>query len=209
MNNQIELYVNKKFDIMKIIKMVLKRKGWGDNYTLYSTPTHEIIANMVSYDFENRYALFRIRVNQKGGSGYYSNTLTIYTHRDDYTVKFINNLLLKKIVTTLGDYRQSIFEEEASDLYPYTGFWYKSQEEKIEEFGLEEKVKKIKGSDLDDDEKNDLIEHVINREESKYNDNHCFKPRARYVEKTLKKDDREPQILALITEIKDELNKNK
>ena len=63
--NELELYVNKKFDILKIIKMVLKRKGWGETYTLYSTPTHEVLIVMQSYDFEDKYATFKIKINEK------------------------------------------------------------------------------------------------------------------------------------------------
>lgn len=206
MNNQIELYVNKKFDIMKIIKMVLKRKGWGENYTLYSTPTHEVIANMVSYDFEGRYATFRIRVNQKGGSGYYSNALDIYTNREDYTVQFINQLLLKRIVTTLNDYRKSIFEKEASDLYPYIYRYEKDDEEWIEQFGLEEKINKVKALDIDDDELEEMIDSIISKAVDKYEDKTVYKPRDKYV-KTMVESNKEPQILALIDEITIELNK--
>lgn len=206
MNNQIELYVNKKFDIMKIIKMVLKRKGWGENYTLYSTPTHEVITNMVSYDFEGRYAIFRIRVNEKGGSGYYSNILSIYTHREDYTVQFINNLLLKKIITTLEDYRKSIFEKEASDLYPYIYKYQKEDEEWIELFGIQEKIDKVKALDIDKEEIEEMIDSIISKEVDKYEDKIVYKPRTKYVN-TMMESNKEPQILALINEITEELNK--
>lgn len=94
--NELELYVNKKFDIIKIIKMVLKRKDWGKTYTLYSTPTHEVLIVMQSYNFKDKYATFEIKINEKNGSGYYSSDLNIYTDREDYTVDFINKLLLKK-----------------------------------------------------------------------------------------------------------------
>ena len=207
MNNQIDLYVNKKFDIMKIIKMVLKRKGWGENYTLYSTPTHEVIANMVSYDFEERYATFRIRVNQKGGSGYYSNTLLIYTHREDYTVSFINKLLLKRIVTTLNDYRKSIFEKEAADLYPYIHKHQKEDEEWIELFGIQEKIDKVKALDIDDEDIEEMIDSIIYKEINKYEDKTVYKPRAKYVN-TMMESNKEPQILALIEEIEEELKKD-
>ena len=44
--NNIELYKNKKFDVLNIISMVFKRKQWGKIHTLYSTPTHDVLTVM-------------------------------------------------------------------------------------------------------------------------------------------------------------------
>lgn len=202
--NQLELYVNKKFDILKIIKMVLKRKGWGETYTLYSTPTHEVLIVMQSYDFEDKYATFKIKINEKNGSGYYSNTLKIYTDREDYTLKFINKLLLKVIKSYLFNYRRSIFESEASELYPYVWESDKSDEEWIEEFGLQEKVNKINQLDINDDEKEELIETLISKQFSKYKDRVCYEPRNKYLQNALESNKEKP-ILDLIEEIEKEL----
>ena len=76
---QVDLYVNKKFDILKVINLVLKRKDWGKSYTLYKTPTHEVIAQMSSYNFNDRYATFDIKVNEINGNNYYSSYINIYT----------------------------------------------------------------------------------------------------------------------------------
>ncbi len=203
--NNIELYVNKKFDILKVIKMVLKRKCWGETYTLYSTPAHEVLAVMKSYDFENQYATFTLKINEKLGNGYDNTTLDIYTNREDYTVEFINKLLLKRIIRLLADYRESIFRREAGNNYPYTALWEKSEEEWIEQFGLEEKVNEIDNLNFDNDEKETLIETLLDKNLDDYNHEHCYVPRDKYVEKALDSD-REKPILDLIKEIEEELD---
>lgn len=206
--NSIELYTNKKFNILKIIEMVLKRKDWGKTYTLYSTPTHEVLAIMSSYNFEDRYARFKIKINEKNGSGYYSNELNIYTDREDYTVKFINKLLLKTIISYLNAYRRSIFEDESYKLYPYV---YRSSEDDeywIKEFGLEEKVEKINSSTLSDEDKKDLIDTLIDKKFSDYDNKITYEPRRKYIENAMNSD-REPQVLELIEEIKKELEEIK
>lgn len=202
--NELELYINKKFDILKIIEMVLKRKGWGETYTLYSTPTHEVLAVMQSYNFEGRYATFKIKINEKNGSGYYSDTLNIYTDREDYTINFINKLLLKKIRTYLGEYRKSIFEKEASELFPYLWTSDKSNEEWIEIFDLQEKVDKINSLEIEEKDKQDIIESLIDKEFSQYENDYCYKPRETYIKNALESD-REKPILDLIEEINKEL----
>ena len=95
---QLTLYVNKKFDILKIIKLVLKRKDWGKTYTLYKTTTHEVLTQMRSYNFNDKYATFDIIINEINGPGYYSSQINIYTNREDYTLDFINKLFIKNII---------------------------------------------------------------------------------------------------------------
>ena len=63
---QIDLYVNKKFDVIKIIKLVLKRKDWGKTYTLYKTTTHEVLTQMRSYNFTDKYATFDSKMPSRG-----------------------------------------------------------------------------------------------------------------------------------------------
>ena len=202
--NELELYVNKKFDILKIIKMVLKRKGWGETYTLYSTPTHEVLISMELYNFQDKYATFKVKINEKNGDGYYSNTLNIYTDREDYTLKFVNRLLLKTIKSYLSNYRKNIFENEASKLYPYIWQSDKPNDEWIEKFGLQEKVDKINSLDIDEEDKEEMIDSLISKKVSKYEDEVCYEPRYKYVEMALESD-REKQILDLIEEIKKDL----
>ena len=104
---QLDLYVNKKFDVIKIIKLVLKRKDWGKTYTLYKTTTHEVLTQMRSYNFTDKYATFDIKINEINGDGYYSSQVNIYTDREDYTIDFINKLFLKSIISALNNYRHS------------------------------------------------------------------------------------------------------
>lgn len=158
---QIELYVNKKFDILKIIKLVLKRKDWGKTYTLYKTTTHEVLTQMRSYNFNDKYATFDIKVNEINGDGYYSSQVNIYTDREDYTIDFINKLFLKSIISALNNYRQHIFEEETYKLFPYIYRSDKDDSEWIELLNLENKVSKVNSTDLSDEEKEDLIDAII------------------------------------------------
>ena len=202
---QIDLYVNKKFDIIKIIKLVLKRKDWGKTYTLYKTTTHEVLTQMRSYNFTAKYATFDIKINEINGSGYYSSQVNIYTDREDYTINFINKLFLKSIISALNNYRQHIFEEEAYKLFPYIYRFNKTDEEWITLLNLENKISKVNSMDLSDDEKQDLIDSIINKALSKYENEVTYEPREKYIKEALASN-REHYILDLITEIRGELN---
>ncbi len=202
---QIDLYVNKKFDVIKIIKLVLKRKDWGKTYTLYKTTTHEVLTQMRSYNFTDKYATFDIKINEINGNGYYSSQVNIYTDREDYTVDFINNLFLKSIISTLNNYRQHIFEEEAYKLFPYVYRADKDDSEWIKLLNLEDKVSKINSTDLSNEEKEDLIDSIIDKALDKYEDEVTYEPRDKYIKEALASN-REQAILDLITEIRGELN---
>lgn len=201
---QVDLYVNKKFDILKVINLVLKRKDWGKSYTLYKTSTHEVIAQMRSYNFNDKYATFDIKVNEINGSNYYSSQVNIYTDREDYTIDFINNLFLKSIISALNNYRQHIFEDEAYKLFPYVYRSDKSDSEWITLLHLENKVSKVNSTDLSNEEKEDLIDAIIDKALDKYDDEVTFTPREKYMKEALASN-REQAILDLITEIKGEL----
>ena len=202
---QLDLYVNKKFDIIKIIKLVLKRKDWGKTYTLYKTTTHEVLTQMRSFNFNDKYATFDIKINEINGNGYYSSQVNIYTDREDYTIDFINNLFLKSIISALNNYRQHIFEEEAYKLFPYVYRIDKNDSEWIKLLNLEDKVSKINSTDLSNEEKEDLIDSIIDKALSKYEDEVTYEPREKYIKEALVSN-REQAILDLITEIRGELN---
>ena len=202
---QLDLYVNKKFDVIKIIELVLKRKDWGKTYTLYKTTTHEVLTQMRSYNFTDKYATFDIKINEINGSGYYSSQVNIYTDREDYTIDFINNLFLKSIISTLNKFRQHIFENEAYKLFPYVYRADKDDSEWIELLNLEDKVSKINNTDLSNEEKEDLIDAIIDKALDKYEDEVTYIPREKYIKEALASN-REQAILDLITEIRGELN---
>ena len=202
---QIDLYVNKKFDVIKIIKLVLKRKDWGKTYTLYKTTTHEVLTQMSSYNFKDKYATFDIKINEINGNGYYSSQVNICTDREDYTIDFINKLFLKSIISALKNYRQHIFEEEAYKLFPYIYRFNKTDEEWIKLLNLENKMSKINSTDLSNEEKEDLIDSIINKALSKYENEVTYEPREKYIKEALASN-REQAILDLITEIRGELN---
>ena len=202
---QVDLYVNKKFDILKVINLVLKRKDWGKSYTLYKTPTHEVIAQMSSYNFNDRYATFDIKVNEINGSNYYSSYINIYTDREDYTLNFINILFIKSVISTLNAYRQHIFEDEAYKLFPYVYRSDKSDSDWIKLLHLENKVSKVNSTDLSNEEKEDLIDAIIDKALLEYDNVVTYKPRDKYIKQALASN-REQAILDLITEIRGELN---
>lgn len=201
---QIDLYVNKKFDILKIINLVLKRKDWGKTYTLYKTTTHEVLTQMSSYNFNDRYATFDIKINEIHGSGYYSSQVNIYTDREDYTIDFINKLFLKSIISTLNNFRKHIFEEEAYKLFPYVYRSDKDDSEWIELLNLENKVSKVNSTDLSDEEKEDLIDAIIDKALDEYEDEVTYEPRDKYIKNAIESN-RESSVLNLINEIRGEL----
>lgn len=205
---QLKLYVNKKFDILKIIKLVLKRKDWGKTYTLYKTTTHEVLTQMRSYNFNDKYATFDIIINEINGSGYYSSQVNIYTNREDYTLDFINKLFIKNIISALNNYRTNIFEQEAYNLFPYIYRANKTDDEWIEILNLTDKVNEINNTNLSDDTKNNLIDLLIDNALGSYENKVTYIPRDKYVEQALKSD-RESSILNLIEELKTELNNKK
>lgn len=205
--NELQIYANKKFDILKVIKMVLKRKCWGEKYTLYSTPTHEVFTTMQLYNFEDRYALFKIVVNEKTGNGYYSDTLKIYTDREDYNLKFVNNLLLKTVKNNLKSYRKKVFETEAHDIFPYVWRSGKEDDEWIKQFKIQEEINKINDLTIDEETINQIIDDLIERKINEYETEFCFKKRDEYIENNLMSD-REKPILDLIEEIEKELREN-
>lgn len=202
---QIDLYVNKKFDVIKIINLVLKRKDWGKTYTLYKTPTHEVLTQMRSYNFNDKYATFDIKVNEINGNGYYSSQVNIYTNREDYTIDFINKLFLKSIISALNNYRKNIFEQEAYNLFPYIYRFNKTDKEWIKLLHLENKVNKINDMNLSDDEKHDLIDTIIDKALFKYENEVTYEPRDKYIKNAIESN-RESAILNLIDEIRGELN---
>lgn len=202
---QIDLYINKKFDVIKIIKLVLKRKDWGKTYTLYKTTTHEVLTRMRSYNFNDKYATFDIKVNEINGDGYYESQVNIYTDREDYTIDFINKLFLKSIISALNNYRKNVFEEEAYDLFPYIYRFNKTDEDWINLFHLENKVNEINNMDLSNEEKKDLIDAIIDKALSKYENKVIYEPREKYIKNAIESN-RESAILNLIYEIRGELN---
>ena len=70
---------------------------------------------------------------------------------------------------------------------------------------LEDKVSKINSTDLSNEEKEDLIDSIIDKALSKYENEVTYKPREKYIKETLASN-REHYILDLITEIRGELN---
>ena len=70
---------------------------------------------------------------------------------------------------------------------------------------LEDKVSKINSTNLSDEEKEDLIDAIIDKALDKYEDEVTYEPREKYIKEALASN-REQAILDLITEIRGELN---
>lgn len=160
---------------------------------------------MSSYNFNDKYATFDIKINEINGDGYYESQVNIYTDREDYTIDFINKLFLKSIISALNNYRKHIFEEEAYKLFPYVYRSDKDDSEWIKLLNLENKVSKVNSTDLSDEEKEDLIDAIIDNALSKYEDEVTYEPRDKYIKNALESN-RESSVLNLIDEIRGELN---
>lgn len=201
----LELYVNKKFDILQIINMVLKRKDWGKKYTLYSTKDLEVLITMSNYNFLNKYATFDLRVNEKNGIGYYGDTVNIYTDREDYTLEFINKLLLKKVVRLLDSFRHDKCYDNARLKFPYTWYSDKTQDEWIDYLNLSEDIDKIKSIDINEDMKDILVDKAVEEAYNSWLSENIEQPRNILID-TLEKSDAYKYILDLKEEIEKELD---
>ena len=101
------------------------------------------------------------------------------------------------------------FGECYSILYvsPDTDEWQRDKDdaEWIKLLDLEDKVSKINSTDLSNEEKEDLIDSIIDKALDKYEDEVTYTPREKYIKEALASN-REQAILDLITEIRGELN---
>lgn len=200
------IYENKKFDINKIIKMVFKRKDWGKKYTLYKLNEIEVGICMESFNFNNSYATFRVYVDSP--DKYTSEEFNIYTNREDYTLEFVNKLLLKTVVKVLNTYRREIAYNDANEQYHYTYSWNMSKKDLIELLHLDNDIDAINNMEkVNDDTKELLIENLIDSKLSEYNDKYYYTPLNNYINTVLESESFVPLAVKLIANIKNELNK--
>lgn len=199
------IYENKKFDINKIIKMVFKRKDWGKKYTLYKLNEIEVGIYMESFNFSNSYATFKIYVNSI--NSYTSDMFYVYTDREDYTLEFVNRLLLKTVVKVLNSYRREIAVEDAEKQYHYTFSWNMSREDLIELLHLDNDINSINNMEIEENTKELLIEKLIDSKLDEYNDTYYYTPLNNYVDTVLESESFVASAVTLINNIKKELNK--
>ena len=200
------IYENKKFDINKIIKMVFKRKDWGKKYTLYKLNEIEVGICMDSFNFNNSYATFRVYVDSP--DKYTSDMFNVYTNREDYTLEFVNKLLLKTVVKVLNAYREEIATDDANKQYHYTYSWNMSKEDLIELLHLDNDIDAINNMEkIDNDTKELLIEKLIYGKLDEYNDKYYYIPLNKYLATVLKSESFVPSAVKLIANIKNELDK--
>ena len=200
------IYENKKFDINKIIKMVFKRKDWGKKYTLYKLNEIEVGICMDSFNFNNSYATFRVYVDSP--DKYTSDMFNVYTNREDYTLEFVNKLLLKTVVKVLNAHRQEIAHSDAEKQYHYTSSWSTSRKDLIELLHLDNDIDAINNMEkIDDDTKELLIEKLIDSKLDEYNDKYYYTPLNKYINTVLESESFIPSAVKLIANIKNELDK--
>lgn len=199
------IYENKKFDINKIIKMVFKRKDWGKKYTLYKLNEIEVGICMDSFNFNNSYATFRVYVDST--DKYTSDMFNVYINREDYTLEFVNRLLLKTVVKVLNAYRKEIATDDANEQYHYIYSWNMSKKDLIELLHLDNDINAINDMEkVDDDTKELLIENLIDSKLDDYNDKYYYIPLNKYVNTVLESESFVPSAVKLIANIKNELN---
>ena len=200
------IYENKKFDINKIIKMVFKRKDWGKKYTLYKLNEIEVSICMDSFNFNNSYATFRVYVDSP--DKYTSDMFNVYTNREDYTLEFVNKLLLKTVVKVLNSYRQEIATNDANKQYHYTYSWNIPKKDLIELLHLDNDINAINDMEkIDEDTKELLIENLIDSKLNDYNNKYYYTPLNKYVTTVLESESFVPSAVKLIANIKNELDK--
>lgn len=200
------IYENKKFDINKIIKMVFKRKDWGKKYTLYKLNEIEVGICMDSFNFNNSYATFRVYVDSP--DKYTSDMFNVYTNREDYTLEFVNKLLLKTVVKVLNAYREEIATGDADKQYHYIYSWNMSREDLIELLHLDNDIDAINNMEkIDNDTKELLVEKLIDSKLDEYNDKYYYIPLNKYVATVLESESFVPSAVKLIANIKNELDK--
>lgn len=200
------IYENKKFDINKIIKMVFKRKDWGKKYTLYKLNEIEVGICMDSFNFNNSYATFRVYVDST--NKYTSDMFNVYINREDYTLEFVNKLLLKTVIKVLNAYREEIATNDADKQYHYIYSWNMSKEDLIELLHLDNDIDAINNMEkIDEDTKELLIEKLIDSKLDEYNDKYYYTPLNEYVATVLESESFVPSAVKLITNIKNELDK--
>lgn len=200
------IYENKKFDINKIIKMVFKRKDWGKKYTLYKLNEIEVGICMNSFNFNNSYATFRVYVDSP--DKYTSEEFNVYTNREDYTLEFVNKLLLKTVVKALNTYRKEIAIGDSNKQYHYTYSWNMSKKDLIELLHLDNDINAINDMEtIDEDTKKLLIDNLIDNKLDDYNYEYYYNPLNKYIDTVLESESFIPSAVKLITNIKNELDK--
>lgn len=207
MKNKLELYVNKKFDALQIIKMVFKRKNWGEKYTLYKNEDYEVICRLEEFNFSYSRAKFIIEVNEIKDIHYYNYDMYIYTDREDYTLPFVNKLILRSCKSALRGLLNEIADSKARDVYPYQWMESSNRAKYIKLLGIEEDVEKIENLDMDSDIRESLIDKLLDTKWNEYINEVVYEPRYKMIN-SLKSDYNFCSgIRNLIEEIDEEYNK--
>lgn len=187
MENKLELYVNKKFDALKIIKMVFKRKNWGEKYTLYKNEDYEVICRLEEFNFSYSRAKFIIGVNETKGTHYYNYDMYIYTDREDYTLPFVNKLILRSCKSALRGLLNEIADNKARDAYPYQWMESSNRAKYIKLLDIEEDVEKLNNLDMKSDIKESLIDKLLDTKWNEYINEIIYEPRYKMID-SLKSD---------------------
>ena len=161
---------------------------------------------MESFNFNNSYATFRVYVDSP--DKYTSEEFNVYTNREDYTLEFVNKLLLKTVVKVLNTYRREIAYNDAEKQYHYTYYWDMSKKDLIELLHLDNDINSINDIEkIDDDTKELLIEKLVDSKLDEYNDKYYYTPLNNYINTVLESESFVPSAVKLIANIKNEINK--
>ena len=131
----------------------------------------------------------------------------VYINREDYTLEFVNKLLLKTIIKVLNSYRKEIAKKDAKKQYHYINSWDKSKKDLIKLLHLDNDINSINNMEIEKDTKKLLIEKLINSKLDEYNDTYYYTPVNNYVDTVLESKSFIPSAVTLINNIKKELNK--
>lgn len=184
----LEIYVNKQFDIFKIINMMFDRHSWGKTYTLYNTLDVMVNIEMRSYNFCDKYAYFTITVIDNLSEKNRSTNISIYNDRSDYTLTFVDKLLHKSVIDVLRNHRADIFDDQAREVYEYcqmNEFDSSQYEEIAEKAGLSEEYEILDGMRNSSELQHKLLEDYIDN----YNHENYHVPIKTYVDKHMETDE--------------------
>lgn len=203
--NWVTVKKEKNFDIFKIISLVFERKGWGKTYTLYSTEFHEIEISMVSYSFVNKTGNFKVVAREKASRTQFEYSLSIYTDRKDYTVRFVNQLLLKTARSSATSLRNKILMDEAREIYPDISRYAKGTSYWIDALEIRDEVSKIESLGFDSDIECNMIDSLVDMKFDDMEEAVVQGPRREYIQGRLDQG-AQPELANLINRLSEELD---
>jgi len=107
-----------KVDWLKIVNLAFKKQDWGKTHVLYTYGSTTISCILRTFDFEDNMALFKLKINFKGGSDY---TVIRYC-LNNFTVADFKMHLQKKLARLVKDSAWYATKLIAQD--KYQEYWF-------------------------------------------------------------------------------------